>query len=500
MSWLGCRAVGTRSSLNVLFACLIFAFSCAATQAEAQTRRAFLVGVQRYSDGYISRLTRAVNDAVDLAKDLEDAGFDKKNIKVVTDVRSKDAFDKEFDAFLKTVQPGDTVMFFFSGHGFGVEADQNNYLLFTDLRSPFTYTRSQMNDPERRDPAKVRLRMGAMLDAYQRTEIAQSGVAAVEIERKLAERSPKTVMMILDACRSLVKPDVETSESDVIRIGRDTGSGLLTTHKPPPGFLVFYSAQFGEQALESADSGTGRNSLFTEVLRSELLRPGQSLLELAERTKLMVRAIAADNARQQDPEIVNSADDALDIMLIGSIGRERFGMTQDRCSGEATDWDQIKNSRKRELLERHRRRFDGCRSAEWARRQIAQLALSSDDPVDTPPPNVNRPISECDRLAASELDLSRPPEVPGLQFELVDAPAAVQACLKAVQDNPRVPRYQYNLGRAYHKQGVDPEVDRAQQQRALRSASLAYEDASKRGYVSALNSLSVLYQNRRRGR
>ena len=143
--------------------------------AEAQTRRAFLVGVQRYGDGYINPLTRAVNDAKDVGKDLEDAGFDKKNIKVVTDVRTKEAFDKEFDAFLKTVDPGDLVLFFFSGHGFGVEADQNNYLLFTDLRSPFTYARSQLNDPERRNADVVRLRIPSFLESYQRVEIPRAG-------------------------------------------------------------------------------------------------------------------------------------------------------------------------------------------------------------------------------------------------------------------------------------------------------------------------------------
>jgi len=139
--------VGSRSPLALVLACLAFAACLAASAAQAQTRRAFLVGVQRYSDGYISPLSRAVADAKDLGKDLEDAGFDKKNIKVVTDVRNKEAFDKEFDAFLKTVETGDLVLFFFSGHGFGVEADQNNYLLFTELRSPFTYARSQLNDP-----------------------------------------------------------------------------------------------------------------------------------------------------------------------------------------------------------------------------------------------------------------------------------------------------------------------------------------------------------------
>ena len=90
-----------------------------------------------YKDGDIQQLRRSANDARDLAKDLEEVGFDKKNIKVVLDIKTKSAFDKEFDAFLKTIETGDTVFFYFSGHGFGVEADQNNYLLFTELKSPF---------------------------------------------------------------------------------------------------------------------------------------------------------------------------------------------------------------------------------------------------------------------------------------------------------------------------------------------------------------------------
>jgi hypothetical protein len=355
--------VGARSPLGAILACLTFIFCLAASQAEAQTRRAFLVGVQRYSDGYINPLTRAVNDARDLGKDLEDAGFDKKNIKVVADVRTKEAFDKEFDAFLKTVEAGDTVLFFFSGHGFGVEADQNNYLLFADLKSPFTYARSQLNDPERRNADVVRLRIPSFLESYQRVEIPQSGVAATEIERKIAERSPKTVIMILDACRSLVKSEVDPSETRLIKRSPDSGSRLITGRRPPPGFVVIYSASFGEQALEAlSPNDTGRNSLFTEVLRTELLRPGQSLIELADRIKLMVRAIAQDFRSQQEPEIVENAPEAYDIMLIGSIGRERFRISQDKCAGDLADWNQIKALKKRELYERHRRRTRSRRS------------------------------------------------------------------------------------------------------------------------------------------
>lgn len=498
MGWLGrFRAGVARSPLSFILAGLIFGLCFVASPSQAEpTRRAFLIGNQRYTDGYISPLTRSVADAKDLAKDLEEAGFDKKNIKTVTDVRSKSSFDKEFDAFLKTVEPGDTVVFFYSGHGFGVEAEQNNYLLFTELKSPFTYTRSQVTEQERRNPDIVRLRIPAYLDSYQQKEIPESGIATSEIERKLAEKKPKTVIMILDACRSLVKVELDPNEQkvQVPRRGGDNGSRMLTTRKPPPGFLVLYSASFGEQALESPTrSDAGRNSLFTEVLRSELLRPGQSLVELADRVKLMVRAIAQDYSAQQEPEIANNAPDAYDIFLIGSIGRERFRITQDRCVGDRADWDQIKDLHKRELLERHRRRFDGCGTAELARREIAQLALSSDDPIEPKAVVSNRQVSECDRLAASELDLARPPEVPGVLFDKMDADAAITACNKAVTDNPRIVRYLFNLGRAFQKRGIEPGLDADERGRALRSARLAYDDASKRGYVSALNNLAVLY-------
>ena len=54
---------------------LILLLSMTPSPAAAETRRAFLVGIQRYSDGYIQRLERAANDAKDLAKDLEEVGL-----------------------------------------------------------------------------------------------------------------------------------------------------------------------------------------------------------------------------------------------------------------------------------------------------------------------------------------------------------------------------------------------------------------------------------------
>ena len=503
----GFKTIGFARAVGGLLAglCLLLAIapSHAATEtkpsspaAPVETRRAFLVGIQRYSDGYIQRLERAANDAKDLAKDLEEVGFDKKNIKVAVDLRDRDAFEKEFSAFLNTIQPGDDVVFYFSGHGFGIEADQTNYLLFADLKSPFTYTKSQLTDQDRNKADVVRLRISQYLDAYQTNEIPK-GVSANEIERRIAEKNPKVVIMILDACRSLVQADASGTQE--IKRGDNSGSRLLKARKPRPGFLVLFSASFGEQAAETLGSGdVGQNSLFTGVLRSELQRPGQSTIQLGERVKLMVRAIANDKGRQQEPEVFydeSSSASLDDFAFVGSIGRERFQMSEDRCAGAEADWKQVKALHKRELYDRHIRRFDLCPggTAELARRALANLALNSDDPVEVSV-RTDKSINECDALAASPLDMdrARPPGT-GVTTETLDAEAAITACNKAVADFPRVARYLYNLGRAYQKLALRPGIGDDERRRALDSARLAYDDAaSRRGYISALNDLAVL--------
>ena len=70
---------------------------------------------------------------------------------------------------------------------------------------------------------------------------------------------------------------------------------------------------------------------------------------------------------------------------------------------------------------------------------------------------------------------------------------------QAIQDNPRIVRYLFNLGRAHQKLALQPSTDTAARIAALRRARLAYEDATQRGYVSALNDLATLYENGERG-
>jgi TPR repeat protein len=491
------------SPIIMVFAAVLLALQSFSTPAKAaETRRAFLVGIERYNDQYIPQLRLSNSDAKGLGKDLEEVGFDKKNIKVVTDPGSREAFEKEFSAFLKTVEKGDTVIFFFSGHGFGIEADQTNYLLFGNLKSPFNFTKSQLTEQERKNNAVVRLRIPQYLDKFQKDEVT-NGISTLEIQRRIQEKNPKTVIMILDACRTIVtttdpaEAEAEQKEVELFsKRGKESGSRLYTVAKPPPGFLYLYAAGFGEQAVEGIGTAE-KNSLFTGVLRAEMMRPGQSLVELGERVKRVVRAIADSHGYQQEPEVFYDRDSpdvdrVENVYLIGSIGRERFQISEDRCKDDADlkDWKQIEHLHKRELYERHRQRFDRCPNgtAEKARRAIIELGFGSDEPV-VAAASPGKGINECDRLAAHEFDYRRPPDVPGVPLDKMDADAAIAACKKAVADNPRVTRYLFNLGRAYYRAALLDEGARA---RNLASARLAFDDAAKRGYDSAINGLAVL--------
>jgi uncharacterized protein len=196
---------------GALAAGVIVCIGLLSSPAHAQTRRAFIVGIQQYSDRDIQALSRPVNDANDLAKDLEDTGFERKNVKVVTNLKTREAFEKEFSAFLKTIERGDTVLFYFSGHGFGIDSDKANYLLLGDLKSPFAFTRAKMPEKERKNADVIRLRIPANLEDYERTEVPKSGVSVAEIERRLADQDPGYLIMILDACRTVYSVDTEDS-------------------------------------------------------------------------------------------------------------------------------------------------------------------------------------------------------------------------------------------------------------------------------------------------
>jgi TPR repeat protein len=473
-----------------IFAIAIAALGvCDVDAASAQTRRAFLLGEQRYSDQDIPSLTRSDSDASDLAADLEQVGFDKKNITLVSELHGKADFDKRFGAFLATVKEGDTVLFFYSGHGLGVEANNTNYLLLGDIKSLRTYTRGQVIEADRRRDDLISLKMPSFEGAYETDEIAKNGVSVSDVMNAIAAKKPKVSILFLDACRSIIR--ATTDEREVKR-GPSSGSRLLPTKDLPAGSIVTFSASFGETAIESFGFGDHRrNSLFTEVLRSELQRPGQTLVELSQRVSRMVRAFALAGGRQQEPEYFENLGVSDDFALVDSVGAERFQLTQQQCAGADVDWAEISQQPEREALERHRRRFHDCATAELARRALVSLIGSAE--VATPVlPAGPKQIDDCDRLAASDSDPARPPEVPGVALDKIDFEAATAACEKSIQRNSRVVRFLFNLGRAKFAAANAVRLDDPTRKPLIADARAAYNDAANRGYVAALYSLATL--------
>jgi TPR repeat protein/uncharacterized protein (UPF0335 family) len=483
--------IGTLSILASAFIGASLFLSATAANAQTpntETRRAFIVGIQRYSDRDIQTLTRSDSDAADVASDLQDMGFDKKNVTLATDIRSKDDFDKKFQAFLKTVNEGDDVYFFFSGHGMGVQATNTNYLLLANLKSLKTYTRDQLLEGDRQNNDIVELKMPMFEGAYETDEIPKDGVSVSDIMQSIAEKKPKIAFLVLDACRSLPPATKDIRE---VERGPDSGSRLLPSDDLAQGFLVLFSASFGETAIESLGADDHRrNSLFTEVLRSEMQRPGQTLVGLAERARLVVSKFAAKRGYQQDPEYFENLGTAANFTLVDSIGAERFPLPVAQCDGADADWEQISKQPERGPLERHLRRFPDCKTAERARQALVNLMNSAQGAAPTVIP-IDRQLDDCDRLAASDTDTARPPEVPGVPLDKIDPDKAIGACNKSINNNPRVARYLFNLGRAETASAYAVPADDPARKDRLTEARAAFRDAANAGYVAALYNLAV---------
>src|SRR5215813_9821044 len=113
----------SRTGAMLAFALVMLAFFCG--PANAQKRVALLVGNNSYE--HVPRLVNAVNDARTLGNTLKGLGFTV----VVAENQSRRDLLRALLAFDKSIEPGDTAFFFFSGHGFEIHGQ--NYLLPTDV-------------------------------------------------------------------------------------------------------------------------------------------------------------------------------------------------------------------------------------------------------------------------------------------------------------------------------------------------------------------------------
>jgi hypothetical protein len=90
----------------------------AVDRARAPRRRALLVGINEYLDPNTAPLRGCVNDAWLLSALLQESGFAADEIRMVLNHRaSADALVERLDWLVDGARPGDTCVFYYSGHG-----------------------------------------------------------------------------------------------------------------------------------------------------------------------------------------------------------------------------------------------------------------------------------------------------------------------------------------------------------------------------------------------
>ena len=121
----------------ILCACLIFTFGFGASQSGAETRRALLIGNQEYKDGNIQQLRRSGKSTPGTSPRTSKKSASTRRTSRLFSISNRRVHSTRNSTHSsRRSRTGDTVFFYFSGHGFGVEADQNNYLLFTEPEDP----------------------------------------------------------------------------------------------------------------------------------------------------------------------------------------------------------------------------------------------------------------------------------------------------------------------------------------------------------------------------
>jgi len=229
------------------------------TQMVQADKRAFVTGINEYVA--LPRLSTATNDATATAETLRSLGFAVTRI----DQPGYKQFKDKWKEFLSSLKSGDTVVFYFAGHG--LQIDGLNLLLLKD--SPDT-------------------------DGGEKA-ISEKSLNFHELMQQVETRQLAASLYILDACR--VSPFVDTS-------ARAKSSQLrgLAPIESLYGAFVMYSAGPDEEALDYlADPKNEHNSVYTRHLLPLLREKETSLVEIAKRVQVEVEEDSKTVAHQQRP-------------------------------------------------------------------------------------------------------------------------------------------------------------------------------------------------------
>jgi hypothetical protein len=245
---------------------------------------ALVIGINAYQDPQIGDLDKAENDATGVAKILAKYGsFDR--IQTIlgggpsqvsgSSAQSKFSLEAEYDKMITEMQPEDSLIFYFSGHGM-TDYDEKTYLLAADSE------------------------LGRLIG---------TSIALEDLIQRSREKGLKKVIFILDACRN---PDKTTQIS---------GPKFLknTTFNDAEQVAVLYSTKLGYYSYEDDKSAYG---VFTKYLIYGLEGRADSnfnaeitFTELSDYVTNSLKDWSATNKKNQKPYVKYYSEKSGDIAL-----------------------------------------------------------------------------------------------------------------------------------------------------------------------------------------
>ncbi len=467
-------------------------------------------------------LNAPANDAQDVKAALQRLP-QPFNVDIVTDDQAKDkeTFQAAFDRFLSRVEPGDDVLFYFSGHGYNSE--RKNFYLLKSGKSDTAFFKD-LNNAELRD-----LDTADKKTRRYREFIAKVALSEEEIAKAIEARKPDVIILIADACRSAIE-GTKGASLDV--------AGIVLPAHSAAGTYRLYSASEGQISLDSlepvshpeesaaykprGERGASKekekkNSLFTRILIPQILVPGQPLLVMAAQVKSKVREQARKMNKDQIPDY-NEDRRSSDYFFWPSEGNSELTAL---CQTADTEVQNLRSGIYSGLLGREtieQRAAELSRCGPFIREQLQSFrridaqgtgtfATPGEQSVDAA--GLREPQQICDVKGSSPLDPDRPQGLAGIDIQKLALAATagekdrakseleiksiVEACEQAAKQRPRVARFKFNAATGNYAlasmtTGVEHVI-------SLRKASSFAEQAVDLGYASAYNSLAVMVQN-----
>jgi hypothetical protein len=218
-----------------------------------EKRYALVIGNSNYPKE-VGSLKNPVNDATDIARELENSNFDVQLITNATYIQMREAMRK-FHQKLSSGPRDQTVgLFYYAGHG--VQHEDENYLVPVDAVVKYEDDIIRMCFPTQR------MVLSSMEESNSRMNI-----------------------VVLDACRN--NPFPATTRSS---------SGGLTEMKKARGSFIAYATAPGSVASD----GSGRNGLYTQELLKALRKPGLTIEQVFKDVRLNVMRLSGERQNTWD--------------------------------------------------------------------------------------------------------------------------------------------------------------------------------------------------------